>query len=72
MIGTGSLFEEERDGESVKLIVKRTKKVLSTKDNYAGTPIMAVSGDGGSGYKRWNLAMSSSFANFISYHAVAY
>ena len=56
MIGTGSLFEEgERDGESVELIVKRTKKVLSAKDNYAGTPIMAVSGDDGSGNKRWNL-----------------
>ena len=54
VIGTGSLFEEgERDGESVELIVKRTKKVLSAKDKYAGTPIMAVSGDGG--YKRWNL-----------------
>ena len=35
--------------------MKGTKKVLSAKDKYAGTPIVAVSGDGGSGYMRWNL-----------------
>jgi len=46
---------EERDGESVELIVKETNKVLSAKDNYAGTPIMAVSRGGSGGYKRWNL-----------------